>query len=369
MWHAYLFEVMTGRVGARIEFENSTWSVSLNDIENFKIECLKSALPRVSREWLTPWKSGMILMYKDVVVCGGPLIAFPQESRKKVHLEFRGIRRILGDRYIVPEMADWTNLGKQVVSFNNMSLGTIAKRVVEHAQNKPAGKLPITYAVPDQFTGHERNYKSFNLSTISADAILTKLSEASQGPDIMFKPRLLDTSRITFDMWNGTELDPRIAQKYELLWDTSENLKSDVVDFFLTETAAYQASRVFALGAGTDESKLISVATNTTRQEQGFPFLEKVVTSDTEFQGTLDNVAYTQLYSNEDSLQEFTMVVRADGANPMGTFWPGDMVKLVIRNMMRIPDGIHNARLLNMSGTESTDIRLSLQLEPQSEPI
>lgn len=179
----------------------------------------------------------------------------------------------------------------------------------------------------------------------------------------MFKPRLLDGSRIIFDMWTGTERDPRIYQRFPLLWNTTEGLNTSVTDFSLTQTAAYQASRVYATGAGSDEAKLMSVQTNDLRRQEGFPFLEKVVNSETEVQATLDNIANSQLFANEDQLQEITMVVRADGSIPMGHFWPGDMVQLVISGMMNIPDGIYKSRLLNMSGTHSSNIRLSLQLE------
>lgn len=415
MWNAYLFQVTTGKLGPRIELESATWSVSLNETETFSVEVLKSSLPVTDPLWFTPWWGGILLMYKDIPVVAGPILSFPQETRTKLKMDAKGIRRVLAERILVQELVDWKLLPTTAWTYSGMGLGTIAKRVVEHGQGKPGGRLPITYVMPDELYGdapkipnglpacavpdgssgpnpcywnadaqaggvgpsyailgdqivyasqnnHERTYRGFNVSNINIDQVLTKLSEVSRGPDIIFRPRLAEPTRLTFDMLTGTETDPHIRQESTPIWDTTAE-QGSVTDISLTQTAAYQASRVFSTGAGSDESTLMAVATNTAPLERGFPLLEKVITSDTETQAVVTQQAQNALYSNEGSLQEITMTVRADGDIPMGQFWPGDRVQIVIKGMMNIPDGIHNARLLNMSGTLSTNIRLALQLE------
>lgn len=369
-WSAYLFHTTSGQIGPRIAVETLSWSMSLNDIESCKLVLKKSDMPKVDhRTWLAPWWGGIALFYDRAPIFAGPIIGRPMEYHNEIHIEAKGIRSILARRFVIHEQSNWDKLAKSVVRFEGFSLGTIAQKVVQLAQLKPGGQLPITYPVPvetaakDDDADHQRTYRGFNLTNIDADAVLTKLSNVSRGPDIMFKARRLPDERLTFDMWHGTEDNPRIAQKQLTVWDTTAE-RGSVTGLAVTMTGAHQTHRVFALGAGMDEGQLIRVAENLEPTAKGFPLLETTRnTGDSENEKVVMRHAEESLRANTDMLQEITLNVRADGNYRMGSFWPGDEVLLVTKGWLSLKDGEHKARLLAMQGNLTNDVRLSLQIE------
>jgi hypothetical protein len=263
-------------------------------------------------------------------------------------------------------MQDWAKLNEQVIPYDGLSLGTIAKRVVARAQQKAGGQLPITYAVPDETVindaDHQRTYHSFNVQNLFVDDILTKLSNVSNGPDIMFKPRLLSDNVLTHEMWNGTENQPRIYQRYTQVWDTTAE-RGQVTDMQAVYTGSYQASRVISTGAGIDQGTLMAVNTNEVPLQKQFPLLERTISSDSETPAVVDNYGKGHLYANEDALLEIQMTVRGDAEIPFGSFWPGDLAHVITKGWICLEDGNNPMRILNMTGDHTGNVRMSLQKE------
>jgi hypothetical protein len=291
------------------------------------------------------------------------------------------------------------------------------KEAVKQAQRKPGGSLPISYPVFDEVvydsslipeglpactiedgssgpnpcfwdasvqgngTGRSyaiigkdriyvdedntrtRTYRGFNLQNINADQILKKLSEVSNGPDIMFRPRLIDDNQLTFDMWHGTEQNPRISQREMHVWDTTAE-RSEVSDMSIIVTGVYQTHRVFSIGAGQDEGTLISVSSDLSRLNLGFPLIESAIqTSQSEDIRVVGAHGDANLAANSKSLREIQMTVHGDGIHPFGSFWPGDVCEVVVKGWLALPDGKHRMRILNMTGGSSSFARMSLQLD------
>lgn len=368
MWSSYLFQTTTGRIGPQIQVKDATWSVSLNNTETGKIDISKSELPKVDLDyWLAPWWAGVCLLYDRRPIYAGPIIGRPFESFTTLSVDTGGMRSILARRVVAPELTDWTQLSKSTTAYHGMSLATIAKKVVQLSQQKTGGSLPISFPVPEQTTAddadHQRTYRGFNIQNLFTDDVLTKISNVQHGPDIMFRPRLLNDSQLTFDMWTGSEGQPRIPQTQTPVWDTTP-VKGWVADMQMTTTGAYQTYRVYAIGAGTDEGTLIRVASDTGPMQKGYPLLETTYSSgDSEDPNVVQTHANGNLEANNHMLHEISMTVRADGAYPLGMFWPGDLVQLVVKGWVSLPDGVYNARLLNINGTLTNDIKLSLQIE------
>jgi hypothetical protein len=366
MWTAYLMQTASGQIGPQISFDDLSWSIELNGTDSIQISLRKSELPNVDRSlWLAPWWGGVVICWNEVPIAAGPIIARPTESAENVKISCGGIRSVLAQRVVIGEYYNWTGLAKTNVSYSGLSLGTIAKRVVALVQEKPAGKLPISYAVPDETAlndaDHQRNYRGFNVSNLKCDDVLTKLSNTISGPDIMFRPKRVGDSQLTFEMWNGTEKQPRISQTQYPVWDTT--VEGDVVDMSTITTGSYQTSRVFATGAGQDEALIMEVATNTTLLQKGFPLLESVITSDSEKSTTVQGYAQSELAENVNPLLEIQMTIRADAAIPLGEFWPGDLIQVVTKGWISLPDGVNRMRLLAISGDASANLKVNLQMD------
>lgn len=367
MWTAYLMQTASGQIGPRVSFDELNWSVELNGTDSIQISLRKSDLPNVNRSlWFAPWWGGIVLCWNEVPIAAGPIISRPTESMENVKLSCNGIRAVLDSRVVIGEYYNWTGLAKTKVSYKGLSLGTIAKRVVALVQEKPAGKLPISYAVPDETAAddadHERNYQAFNASNIKCGEVLTKLSNTISGPDIMFRPKRVSDSQLTFEMWNGTERQPRIPQTQWPVWDTTVT-DGSIVDVSTIVTGSYQTHRVFATGAGQDEGMIMEVATNTELLKKGYPLLETVISSDSEKNHTVLGYAKSELAENVQPLLEIQMTIRADGAIPLGEFWPGDLIQVVTKGWLSIPDGVNRMRLLAMSGDGTGNVLVNLQMD------
>lgn len=366
MWTAHLFKVTTGAIGPRLNFETAKWSTSLNDIESFGFQIRKSDLPKVDLDfWLAPWWAGVVYMWNGTPIVAGPIISRPYESYDRIDLDCVGIRSILTRRYVTAELANWSQLAASSITYKGLSLGTIAQRVVKQAQAKSGGALPISYPIPEQTAAndadHTRTYRGFNIQNISADDILTKLSDVIDGPDIMFRPRLVDPSELTFDMLHGTEDRPRIAQTHTPTWDITPEFGS-VSHVQVVSTGTYQTNRVFGLGAGQDTKRLIRVATHRGPITQGFPLLETEHNAGNSENATVvQNHANSSLLANLNMLQEIQFTVRADGSTPVTQFYPGMTVKLAVKGLLSLEDGVHDAILLNMNGDHQNNVKLSLQ--------
>lgn len=368
MWSANLFQTTSGNIGPRLNFESMSWTIELNGTETISMKLRKSDLPQVNlKQWLAPWWAGVVIFWNDVPIVAGPIITNPQETFDTISLGCGGIRSVLARRLVTREQSNWANLAKDVIFYSGLSLGTIAKRVVVQGQMKKGGALPITFPIADETVlndaDHQRTYRGFNVQNISVDDVLTKLSNVINGPDIMFRPRLIRDNQLTFDMWHGTEKQPRIYQKQTPTWDTTP-VTGQVADMALVTTGTYMSNRTYSLGAGQDESLLIKVNTNEAPLMLQSPLLETVVNVGNSENATLVNTyGISSLWANKEPLSEIQMTVRGDGIIPFGEFWPGNLIHVVTKGMINIPDGVTQMRLLSMSGDSSSEVKVSLQKE------
>lgn len=375
-WSVYLINVVSGQVGPRVDVSGTQWDIPLNGIESLKTTIKKSSLPQLidTSKWLAPWWGGVLLKYGDVPVFAGVITGQPQENFNDVELDCVGIRAILANRVVAQEFTDWSKLAKSQIAYYKLGLGTIAKRVVQAVQEKPGGALPISFPVPDETQDgtpalddldHQRVYEGYDLQNITCDAVLTKLSEVHNGPDIMFRPRMADGGTVTWDMWTGTEGDPRISQQDLHVWDTNASLGA-VVDLSIVTSGAYQTNRVYSLGAGSGRGTLITMSEDLTNIKAGFPLLESVIAIS---QSTNKNVVQAHgdavLHQNQKLIREITLTVRAGGYYPIGTYWPGDLVGIYTKGWVALEDGVHLCRLLHMSGDLNTASDIKLVMQPE----
>lgn len=366
MWSAYLFQVTTGRVGPQLEFASLSWSMELNGTEQIGLTLRKSELPNVRLDrWLSAWWAGVVLLWDGEPIVAGPITTRPSESSTTVSVNCGGIRSILANRVVLKNEPTWDgwNYNTENVYYSGVSLGTIAQRVVENGMSKKAGRLPISFPIPEESGNHERTYEGFNVQNVLVDDVLSKLSGVLDGPDIMFKPRLQNGNTVMFDMWHGTNRDPRIAQTNTKVWDTTAH-NGEVSDMTVNYTGTYQASRVFSVGAGQDETLLITVSTNEKPLNDDYPLLEKVINV-----GSSDNPVIVRghgesnLAANSEALLEIQMTVRADSDIPIGKFWPGDLAHVNVKGWLSIPDGITTMRILSITGDHTNNVRVSLQTD------
>lgn len=376
MWRLFLVHFVTGIIGQQVDFKEGSlrWSISLNNAETLSVSLKKASLPTQDRKhWLSPYWGGLLLLWNEVPVFVGPILNRPSETFDEIQIDCGSVRNILADRLALRELSDWSKIASSTLSYSGLSLGTIAKRLVQDCQNKPGGALPISYPIPDQVgpndDTHTRNYEGYHLTNIGVDKLLQDLSNVHLGPDIMFRPRLLDASRFTLDMYTGTEGQPRLPQTNGMIkeWDTTA-VNSDVVDLSIVSTGSYMTNRVYYAGSGTDAGTKITMVQDLTTVYDGYPLLETAYSDGSSDNTTvLGDLANSKLKMNKGLLREISFKVRADGFNRLGTYWPGDLVRMYTKGWETLDDGIHDCRLLTMSGDSSQNVLLAMQTEDQFE--
>jgi hypothetical protein len=369
-WTAYLIKVTTGQIGPMIDVESGSWSMTLNDIEQIKVRVRKNSLPRNldTSTWLDPWWGGVLLCWNGIPIVAGPIIDRPMEDFTYIDLNCAGIRAVLAKRTAIPELADMSKLNQTTLTYNGMSLGTIAKYCVKNAQSKPGGSLPIAFPMADQ-TGpnddvHTRTYQGYDLANIFCNDVLTKLSGVHLGPDIMFKPRKLDDSRLVWDMWTGSEGMPRIAQNSTLIWDATVQ-KGPIVDLQIVNSGAYETDRVYSLGSGQDQGTVITISEDQSKITTGHAFLETAInTSNSSDPAVVKSHGDADLEQNFNDIIDVELTVRADSeVYPLGTYWAGDFMELFTQGWYNIGDGRHGMRLITISGDLTNNVKLALQRE------
>lgn len=375
-WKAYLVQTTTGVIITELSIESGKYSIPLNDIETMSAVIVKNDLSeKVYREMLRPWYGSLLFTFEDRAIVAGPITKLPKEYSDVIHVEAQGIRAIFEKRYLVEEMSDESfgnNLSKSVIFYNSRTLGTIAQDVVRFAtDNKPGGALPIRYPSMREpmktYAGNQRTYKGFNISNLSVDFVLTKLSNVRNGPDIMFRPVKIK-NMVFWDMYHGTKDNYRIAQKSVPFWNL--DVEGQANDIEITVSGENVLDRAFVVGGGTDTGTVIQATTSTKRVEDNFPFLERTFSG-----GNDENPknlkshadAYVQQYSRVQSELTFSVHAWDESTQwPLGMFFVGDLVRVKSSGYFSIPDGVNEYRLLNIHGDFGGElIRISMQSESQ----
>jgi hypothetical protein len=372
MWTANLFQVTTGTVGPRVNFKSLSWSISLNEIESASLDVTKADLPSIDlRYWLAPWWAGVLVMYDNVPIFAGPIISRPTENMSTIRVECKGIRALFDRRYVLDELTNWGNgdLPRMKIRFDAKDYGTVAQLAIKKVMAKPGGNLPIVFPMPEKSAisddAHTTTvWSGYDLASLTGNSILDQMSNLTNGPDIMFRPRLLDANSLVWDMFHGDETNPHIPQTIYPVWDTTST-KSDVTDLDVVTTGTYQTNRMFVTGAGSNELTLMNAVTDTSSLSKGYPLLEgmKALGSTIQSDAAVLSGAKSALTSNAEPLEEIQLSVRVDGQYKLGSFWPGDSVALIVKGWLSLNDGTHRLRLLNINGSNDGDVRMSLQTE------
>lgn len=253
-------------------------------------------------------------------------------------------------------------LAESVLSIREGSLGTIARRLVELAQDRPSGWLPVAFGSPEERgTNRERNYDGFNLGNNSVAKRIKEITEVINGPDVSFRPRWVERgSRVEWVMFHGTEGMPEISQSHQYVVDLTAPKARAVAPKVSSEFTPY--GRVYATGEGQDKGTLIRVLDE--RPPDRLPLLEMVL-------------ADSQT-GNPDLLESRGRGVLAEGRTvqlsvsiddpqmPLHTWWAGDeMTAVWQKGWPQLDGGTYRMRILKRSGNFADGRRTDVEFVPE----
>lgn len=328
---------------------------------------------------LEPTRCFLAVLEDDYVIEAGPIWVWNYTYGGVLQVKASGLRSLFDHRFVMGTLASaWA---KWQVTYSALSLGTIAKRLVQLAQSHTGGSLPIVFQADEAAVNdadHTRTYRGSELATVLTR--LDQLSEVQNGPDIAFEPRLTaDRQGVEWVMRTGTESQPLIFQKGDdWVWD-SRVPSGAVGGLSVQRDASLMAQRSWVTGSGQDEALLMARREpaqigEVDLRSVGYPLLEVSESrSNIEAQATADRAAAGNLAAVLRPMQTWSCDVIARPqdssgayAGPqLGQFRPGDWAKVWVADdhpllSLLLPSGFQRARLLGFSGDLSDTVRLHL---------
>lgn len=398
MWSCTLFDSITGLLGEPIDIPNVSWTVSVSDCSLSTVrdkdtgedeinsltlpwEAVPGANSQSKQAAIASYKRGLLLSYDGTPVVAG-IIGERKDSWLDTSFSIISPMSFLANRYIVREdtfgKSTFTsdkgettkNVTTSTVRYDNLSFRAIACDLIRLAtEAKPGGQLPLNLPYLGESGKRSREYYGYNVANNDCAKLLKELANCQNGPDIQFRPELLNEQYMCWTLYAGSEAEPLFLGNsptptltaFPRGGSTAENV-----------VVAHDGAthRIYQTGAGTDQATLCYLAENLTlvQRRDPYPLVElSKSNSDDDNIGVVQSHAKSNLESYSYPVCQITCDVNAsDPLNPVkpGLVWPGEPVNLAINDHPALPDGVYELRLMEMSGDLGQQISLTFDVMP-----
>lgn len=370
-YSVYVCETVTGKNLGPLDCHVDTWHRELNGIDTISVTLAPGALTPTNRDWLqlltTPARMSLVVeVSQPGTTVGIPVAAGPIMTRQwdgaSLKINATGIRWLLNRR----KAHTWaTPYASQTITYTNLSLGTIAARLVGVATNagKSGASLPIVLPsdTSDTDPTHTRTYNGYSLLNVGDE--LTALTGVIGGPDIDFQPVWSDGNRtaINWQMRVGTPTQPSLYSATKVVFDASSP-SSGVQSLTHLEDASVMATTQWAAGSGQDVSTLMSFNQSTTATINGYPLMEQQQDYKTVIdQATLDTHTAGDQLAHTTPTSQWMMAVNGTVAPLFGTYQLGDYARVRVANNLWISDNNYTVRIIAFDGDSSMTVKLGIQ--------
>lgn len=359
-------ELRIGRILTTVPVVDGSWSLAYNDAgrvtATVPLASLDADDAREVVGYLDPARCFLAVRVGDRIVEAGPIWRHDyDDDTGDLTVTAAGLWSLFDHRRVMKVLAGGESPAASVLAWSGLSLGTIAKRLVETAMSHAGGSLPLVLP-PDEVGGHERIYPGYELKQVGE--VLRQLTEVIGGPDIRFEPRLTaDRLRIEWVMRVGTEAQPLIWQSGgDWQWDTTVP-GSGVSGLSVSRDATRLGYRAWGTGSGQEAALPMSMREDLSLTGRGFPLLEVDESrSQVSEQTTLD--AHTEALLARSVRPWVTWSWRAREHPSLWEQRPGDWATLRIPRDHRYLSalgfgGDYRARIVGMSGDLGPEVTFS----------
>lgn len=354
-------EVLTGRITATIPVLSASWSATLNDSGSVSATVAESVARDYDLRNRTQGNRCFLAFERDGrIKQAGPIRGRAWDWEKgQATFTAAGIWGWLDKRIITPATL-FAPLQKNTFVVSGKSLGGIGRALVERATSAPYTTVPIVLP-PDEAGAHTESFPLWALLK-HGDQLRQLTQRASDAPDIAFVPRrtAADPRFIEWVMRVGTETAPALQQiGPDWVFDTSVP-KSTTFGISTDEDSTGMAQQVWVTGNGQEESILLSVLSDATLLDLGWPATESDASFPTvEEQGTLDGQAGNLLNQSARPIESYKATVAVEAVHEVQ---PGDFCRLITRGDVWLGDIDREMRVKTISG-DLTD-KVSLEMFP-----
>lgn len=354
-------DLRTGRIITRLPgiMSGSTWNVVLNSADTIRavIDMQPEEVHSLHMRSITaPGRMMLAAADGDYVHAMGPIWTRRyNRDAAQLTLNARGGWSYYDHRYVLDVLAATTPTSQWLVpdpedvdgadgtpkltignpllrvALENLSLGTMAKRLVQRAHEWTGGSIPVVFP-PDEAGEWTRYYDAVELAGTGDE--LRDLTDMLGGPDIQFQPRFKadDPRYLEFVMRIGTTAQPLLTSPQVHSWSL-DGAEPTATGLDFADDASNLASRTWGTGGRGADQMLISGFYDSHLVDLGYPLYEL---SDTTHSG-LDEQLLLDLYTAELALagsaaeETFAFKVRTDVAPLAGTYRVGDYCELSLQ--------------------------------------
>jgi hypothetical protein len=255
----------------------------------------------------------------------------------------------------------------QTDNFNGIDQLIIAKTLIENAQAQPYGDVGIGYNSEGQTTSGvlvDRVYYDYELKTVFN--AIQDLSRQQDGFDFHIDIEYDGITGLPSKYFNT--YFPKVGVTYSPT-DPSALVfnfpAGNIVEYQYPEDGSIVANTVYALGAGSNEGRITSIAQDMTKLSDGWALLEDQANySDVTDQTVLDNLATGQVVAMSYPPTTLTVVAPPYVDPIFGTYEVGDEARIIITDS-RFPntlDEIYRIVALSVQPGENGPERVTLTL-------
>lgn len=347
---------------------DGSWRVGVGEAGEIKCQILTNTGDRFADLFntTTSVKAGLAVEHGERIIEAGPVWTRSHDDHT-LTLVAKGLRSVFAHRHVLPNAAysiDPTQfyikdpskssgtMPNPAVATNltGLSLGTIAKRLVQQALGNPGGSLPIVFA-DDEAGGHERNFDGGSFTRVSE--ALDGIEGIDGGVELRFTPRFRpDMLGVEWVLEVGSSL---IASPQEHRWDIGLP-DSPTRGLSWVEDSSEMAAVAFAAGGRAADKVLTARASSTrlTDPPLNYPLLETADTgrSSVTEQATMDAWARKGLDKGAAPSEAWsfeTLIDSADGPR-LGDYRHGDFMQLAIHGHEFFGDYTARQRIVQLSG-------------------
>lgn len=355
--YRYLFaDLLTNEILAELPLTGVSFSQLLNQAGSFQGHLLLSGVDADKYNVQTATVPGRNVIYVDrngILIWGGVIWGRDYDSdTQTITLAAREFESYFEKRRITTTQA-----------FTNADQLLIARTLVTNAQSVPSGNIGVQ--IGNQLSGVllSRTYYSYEYKGVFS--ALQDLSRADDGFDFNIDVSYDGAGVPTKTLKLGY---PRIGTTYtttSISIPVFEFSAGNVVAYDYPEDASSTANTVYALGAGSNEGKLIAVGSDSTKLSSGWAVLEEQANySDVSDSSYLAQLASGQVLALSNPVTVIRLIVPAYVNPVLGSYSIGDDVRLRITDS-RFPNGLDQVYRIvgiSVSAGENGPERVTLSL-------
>lgn len=370
-WHVGVLR--TGELATTVPVTDGQWGLVLNDAGTLQFTTVLSD-PAVRKLNLytaaEPCRCFLAVAYTDpdgteTFLEGGPVWTHQYTAHdRKLIVTGAGLWSLFDHRIVLKLLQAGQSPAATALVYSGLSLGTIAKRLVQQAQLATGGDIPVVF--PDDESGEgAQTYNGYDMTKLG-DA-LRALAGLQNGPEIQFVPRRRadDPNYIEWAMRAGTTEQPMLTQSGDdLVWDLAA-VRSSASGVSVARDGQSMLTRAWVQGSGSEVTTMFGEADSPDLIAAGFPLLEDVdsdhsAEAEAVLQSTLDSYASADVAAAQRPAQTWTFTAQRDDTPRLGAYGIGDWARINVERDYYVPDGEYRSRIVNLSGNTTKQVAVTL---------